>query len=98
MAVISSASVASADRRLHQLLLADRDYERGSPAVAAAVSIQSWAERGYSVVSVQCRERPKLLFDVLCALTDMEYVVFHGAVDTAGDLAHQVRSFHSLNP
>ncbi|XP_042400191.1 ACT domain-containing protein ACR8-like [Zingiber officinale] len=88
-AVISPAAVASADRRLHQMLLADRDYERGSPAAPAAVSIQSWAERGYSVLSVQCRERPKLLFDVLCALTDMEYVVFHGAVDTAGDSARQ---------
>ncbi|XP_074585721.1 ACT domain-containing protein ACR8-like [Curcuma longa] len=90
-AVISPAAIASADRRLHQLLLADRDYERGSPAAASAISIsiQSWAERGYSVVSVQCLERPKLLFDVLCALTDMEYVVFHGAVDTAGYSAHQ---------
>jgi UTP:GlnB (protein PII) uridylyltransferase len=60
------------------------------PAAAAAVSVQSWAERGYSVVTVQCRDRPKLLFDVVCALHCLDYVVFHGTVDTAaGDRARQ---------
>ncbi|PWA34207.1 ACT domain-containing protein ACR6 [Artemisia annua] len=31
---------------------------------------------------VSSRDRPKLLFDIICTLTDMEYVVFHGAVHT----------------
>ncbi|KAF8748346.1 hypothetical protein HU200_012932 [Digitaria exilis] len=35
-------------------------------------------------------DRPKLLFDVVCTLHDMDYVVFHGTVDTTGDqLARQ---------
>jgi UTP:GlnB (protein PII) uridylyltransferase len=73
---------------------ADRDQEERAAAAAAAsptpaVSVQSWAERGYSVVTVQCRDRPKLLFDVVCTLTDMDYVVFHGTIDTTGDQAHQ---------
>ncbi|KAJ4780298.1 ACT domain-containing family protein [Rhynchospora pubera] len=87
-----------ADRRMHQIMFADRDYEgmddrwRKEEASTSSplVSVQNWGERrGYSVVTVQCRDRPKLLFDVVCTLTDMEYVVFHGTVDTTGDLAHQ---------
>jgi hypothetical protein len=40
-------------------------------------------ERGYSVVTVRCRDRPKLLFDVTCTLHNMDYVVFHNTVGTA---------------
>ncbi|RZR74728.1 hypothetical protein BHM03_00041964 [Ensete ventricosum] len=91
---VSSIPVAHTDRRLHQMMFSDRDYERNSPSAAPstspAVSVQNWVEKGYSVVAVQCRDRPKLLFDVMCTLTDMEYVVFHGTIDTDGDLAHQL--------
>ncbi|KAL6659534.1 hypothetical protein ACP70R_003574 [Stipagrostis hirtigluma subsp. patula] len=87
VAAVPAAAVAHADRRLHQLMAADRDQERAFPT--PAVSVQSWAERGYSVVTVQCRDRPKLLFDVVCTLHDMDYVVFHGTVDTTGDQARQ---------
>ncbi|KAJ6804495.1 ACT domain-containing protein ACR8-like [Iris pallida] len=91
---VSTAAVGHADRRLHQLMLADRDYESAAVASASAsssrpsVTVQNWTERGYSVVGVQCRDRPKLLFDVVCTLTDMEYVIFHGTVDTGSDRAH----------
>lgn len=88
-----AARATASDRRLHQLMFADRDYERrGGPGAGARVrvGVESWGERGYSVVTVECRDRPKLLFDVVCTLTDMEYVVFHGTVDTDADRAHQV--------
>lgn len=89
-ATTTSAGGTHADRRLHQMMFADRDYERGnSGASATSVSVQNWTERGYSIVNVQCRDRPKLLFDVICTLTDMEYVVFHGTIDTTGDRAYQ---------
>ncbi|RLN03375.1 ACT domain-containing protein ACR8-like [Panicum miliaceum] len=87
VAAVPAAGVAHADRRLHQLMAADRDPDRAFPT--PAVSVDSWAERGYSVVTVQCRDRPKLLFDVVCTLHDMDYVVFHGTVDTTGDQARQ---------
>ncbi|KAJ0968730.1 hypothetical protein J5N97_021607 [Dioscorea zingiberensis] len=81
------------DRRLHQLMFEDRDYERvssgGESCSPPSVSVQIWVEKGYSVVNVQCRDRPKLLYDTVCTLTDMEYVVFHGRIDTDGDRAHQ---------
>ncbi|URD96277.1 ACT domain [Musa troglodytarum] len=92
---VASPTMTHSDRRLHQLMFADRDYERVSSNEASSssskllVTVQNWTERGYSAVSVQCRDRPKLLFDVVCTLTDMEYVVFHGTFGTDADRAYQ---------
>ncbi|RLN40910.1 ACT domain-containing protein ACR8 [Panicum miliaceum] len=91
--VLADAAVVNLDRRLHQLL--NEDGEAGSRADQAeqptttAVAVQDWGERGYSVVTVSCRDRPKLLFDVVCTLTDLDYVVYHGTFDTDGDHAQQ---------
>ncbi|KAK2417145.1 ACT domain-containing protein ACR8 [Trifolium repens] len=35
-----------------------------------------------------CKDRAKLLFDVVCNLTDMEYVVFHATINTRIDQAY----------
>lgn len=73
------------------MMFADRDYERKPTSAGdGSVTVQDWSERGYSVVNVRCRDRPKLLFDVVCTLTDMEYVIFHATVDTEGEQAYQV--------
>ncbi|RAL37590.1 hypothetical protein DM860_000284 [Cuscuta australis] len=86
--------VTHADRRLHQLMFADRDYERSSDDLGNGqdrpnVSVVNWQDKDYSVVTVHCKDRPKLLFDIICTLTDMQYVVFHGSVDTIGAEARQ---------
>ncbi|KAG0460501.1 hypothetical protein HPP92_020798 [Vanilla planifolia] len=96
---VVSVSLSSADpgrteidRRLHQMLLSDQELDHSatvSHGGDSSVSIQNWTERGYSIVSVQCRDRPKLLFDTVCALTDLNYVIFHGKIDTNDDLACQ---------
>ncbi|XP_021901909.1 ACT domain-containing protein ACR8-like [Carica papaya] len=89
-----SMAVTHMDRRLHQIMFADRDYERKSVLQLKAaetpvvVTVQNWVERGYSVVNVQCKDRPNLLFDVVCTLTDMQYVVFHATVNTASNRAY----------
>ncbi|KAH1080368.1 hypothetical protein J1N35_020129 [Gossypium stocksii] len=87
-----SMAVKHTERRLHQMMSADRDYERKSDLQcwtdSPVVNVQNWTERGYSVVNVQCEDRPKLLFDVVCTLTDMEYVVFHASINTTGDKAY----------
>ncbi|KAI3410233.1 AT-hook motif nuclear-localized protein [Psidium guajava] len=74
------------------MMFADRDYERKPilqlSADSPIVTVQNWTERGYSVVNVQCKDRTKLLFDVVCTLTDMEYIVFHATVNTTGDEAY----------
>ncbi|GJP31798.1 hypothetical protein CLOM_g15048 [Closterium sp. NIES-68] len=46
------------------------------------VSVRNSVERQYSVVRVRCHDRPKLLFDTVCTLTDMGYMVHHGAISS----------------
>ncbi|XP_057442751.1 ACT domain-containing protein ACR3-like isoform X2 [Lotus japonicus] len=88
------------DRRLHQMLFADRDYERASvttttPDVDCPLSfrpkieIERCGEKGYSAVSVKCKDRAKLMFDIVCTLTDMQYVVFHATISSEGPYASQ---------
>lgn len=84
------------DRRLHQLMHADMEFDEGGPTQAggdgtAAVTVEHCEEKAYSVVNVRCRDRPKLLFDIVCTLTDMQYVVFHAAVTSDGIYGIQVR-------
>ncbi|XP_023005406.1 ACT domain-containing protein ACR8-like [Cucurbita maxima] len=88
-----SMAVTHPERRLHQMMFADRDYERkpifkSNANNSPAVTVQNCTERGYSVVYVQCKDRTKLLFDVIFTLTDMEYVVFHATINTAEERAY----------
>lgn len=94
------------ERRLHQLMAADRDYEEcccsscvcGDREVygngrwhdGTKVTIETCKEKGYSIVTVRSKDRPKLLFDTVCTLTDMQYVVFHAAISSKGSIAFQV--------
>ncbi|KAL2516817.1 ACT domain-containing protein ACR8 [Abeliophyllum distichum] len=82
-----SMAVTHTERRLHQMMFADLDYER-KPIIETSddrpvVGVHDSLEKGYSAVHVQCKDRTKLLFDVVCALTDMQYVVFHATVNTS---------------
>lgn len=85
------------DRRLHQMFFADRDYEGGClemeieypPNSKPEVRIESCVEKGYSVVSVSCKDRAKLMFDIVCTLTDMQYAVFHATISSDGPSASQ---------
>ncbi|GAB2235339.1 hypothetical protein Droror1_Dr00025762 [Drosera rotundifolia] len=38
---------------------------------------------------MRTKDRPKLLFDIVCTLADMQYVVFHGMVTTGSTEAYQ---------
>lgn len=83
------------ERRLHQMMFEDRDYERlgdredEDERQRPNVSVVNWYDKDYSVVTIRCKDRLKLLFDTVCTLTDMQYVVFHGSVDTEGPEAYQ---------
>lgn len=82
------------ERRLHKMMFDDRDYEGMEDdsldeKERPKVSVVDWTEKDYSVVTVRCKDRPKLLFDIICTLTDMEYVVFHGNIDSEGSKAFQ---------
>ncbi|CAK9186229.1 unnamed protein product [Ilex paraguariensis] len=91
---VVSHGVTHTERRLHQMMFADRDYERGSDEglderERPDVNVVNWHDKDYSVITIRCKDRPKLLFDIICTLTDMQYVVFHGSVDAEGPEAHQ---------
>lgn len=85
------------DRRLHQMFFADRDYEGGGvttevdypPSFKPKITVERCEEKGYSVISVQCKDRAKLMFDIVCTLTDMQYVVFHATISSDGPYASQ---------
>ncbi|KAF9674218.1 hypothetical protein SADUNF_Sadunf10G0104700 [Salix dunnii] len=89
-----SHGVTHTERRLHQMMFADRDYERANneefnEKQRPNVSVVNWHEKDYSIVTITSKDRPKLLFDTVCTLTDMEYVVFHANIDAEGPEAHQ---------
>ncbi|XP_075097011.1 ACT domain-containing protein ACR2-like [Nicotiana tabacum] len=54
-----------------------------------SVCIENCDEKGYSIVSIQCKDRRRLMFDTVCTLTDMQYVIFHASVDSRGGCAFQ---------
>ncbi|XAR58299.1 [Protein-PII] uridylyltransferase [Bertholletia excelsa] len=89
--MLSPPGATHRERRLHQIMFADRDYERnergeqgriGDKSLRPNVTVVDCIERDYTVITMMSKDRPKLLFDTICTLTDMQYVVFHGVVHT----------------
>ncbi|KAK8368188.1 hypothetical protein V6Z12_A01G024100 [Gossypium hirsutum] len=85
------------ERRLHQMMYADRDYDMSdansgstSDRSKPQVTVENCEHKGYTVVNLRCPDRPKLLFDTVCTLTDMQYVVYHATVIAEGPEAYQV--------
>lgn len=85
------------ERRLHQMMYADRDYDRDdlnygstSDRRRPLVTVENCTDKGYTVVNLRSPDRPKLLFDTVCTLTDMQYVVYHATVIAEGPEASQV--------
>lgn len=95
---VVSNGVTHTDRRLHQMMFDDRDYEHGDDDTLddrqkPDVNVVNWYDKDYSVVTIKNKDRPKLLFDTVCTLTDMQYVIFHANIDTEGPEAYQVLYF-----
>lgn len=95
------------DRRLHQMFTADtadRDTE-GSvmgreadfPHFRPKITVERCEEKGYLVVTVKCRDRAKLMFDIVCTLTDMQFVVFHATISSEGPHATQEYYIRHMN-
>ncbi|GLT25327.1 hypothetical protein SLA2020_232880 [Shorea laevis] len=53
------------------------------------VVIENCEEKGYSIVSIECKDRPRLMFDTVCTLTDMQYVIFHASISSRDGYAFQ---------
>ncbi|XP_072956022.1 ACT domain-containing protein ACR4-like isoform X1 [Typha angustifolia] len=89
-----SLGVTHTERRLHQMMHDDLNYEEsdqgsGDKRAMPHVTVRNWSDKDYSVVTIRCKDRPKLLFDTVCTLTDMQYVVFHANVEAEGTEAYQ---------
>jgi UTP:GlnB (protein PII) uridylyltransferase len=100
MTVVSHEATHT-ERRLHQMMFAARDYDRADDDALDEkqrpnVNVLNWSDRDYSVVTIRSKDRPKLLFDTVCTLTDMQYVVFHANIDAEGPEAYQVCHFPLL--
>lgn len=100
---ISATITTNVERRLHQLLVSVKDYDWTSESISrrpkrkeewrkTTVSIESCDQKGYSIVSIECKDRPRLMFDTVCTLTDMQYVIFHASISSKKDNAFQVSS------
>ncbi|KAH7660620.1 [Protein-PII] uridylyltransferase protein [Dioscorea alata] len=92
--VAVSGEITHIKRRLHQMMSADQAYERSDKDlsdvnVRPSVTVINCYDKDYSVVTVRCKDRPKLLFDIVCTLTDMKYIVFHGNVDAESPEVYQ---------
>ncbi|XP_054798858.1 ACT domain-containing protein ACR2 isoform X2 [Prosopis cineraria] len=95
-------TMTTVERRLHQLMLSVRDFEAPSGPTTAEmpsggeemrrkrmVRIESCKQKGYSIVSIECKDRPRLMFDAVCTLTDMQYVIFHASISAHRGYAFQ---------
>nr|XP_023923274.1 ACT domain-containing protein ACR6 [Quercus suber]POE97090.1 act domain-containing protein acr6 [Quercus suber] len=95
---LSPPGVTNRERRLHQIMFADRDYERvevdrlggiENKKSRPHVTVLDCSQKDYTVITMRSKDRPKLLFDIICTLTDMQYLVFHGMVNTGRMEAYQ---------
>ncbi|KAK9117610.1 hypothetical protein Sjap_016557 [Stephania japonica] len=88
-----SLGLTHTERRLHQMMYAVRDFDsdelHSNDQSKPLITAENCSDKGYTVVNLRCLDRPKLLFDTVCTLTDMQYVVFHATVSTEGLEAHQ---------
>lgn len=103
MAEASGTSATHTERRLHQMMLSDGDCEEFHQHVPAQpqrpnVTVRNWNDKGYSVVTIRCKDRPKLLFDTVCTLTDLRYVVYHANIDASNNQAYQVNTHNPTYP
>lgn len=90
--------VTDSERRLHRLMISAGDFD-GSYSLTSSkpipttehVSVEDCKEKGYLIISIKCRDRPKLMFDCVCTLTDMQYLIFHASGSLCDGCAFQVR-------
>lgn len=91
--ITSSYGCTWFDRRLHQIMFADRYYENKltlNDKKRRKVDVVTWNDKDYSAISIRCKDTPKVLFDTICTLTDLKYFVFHGNFYVDGPEAYMV--------
>ncbi|KAK9098671.1 hypothetical protein Syun_025716 [Stephania yunnanensis] len=98
-------NITNIERRLHQLMVEVQDFKEPTRSMSSSafhtsgdtkeegrksiVSIENCSAKGYSMVSIECKDRQRLMFDTVCTLTDMQYTIFHASISCHGDNACQ---------
>ncbi|XP_048135348.1 ACT domain-containing protein ACR4-like isoform X2 [Rhodamnia argentea] len=84
------------ERRLHQLMYADRDYDvdgvdggSAGERTKISVTVDNCTDKGYTVVTLRCQDRPKLIFDT-------EYYIRHVDGSPISSEAERQRVIHCL--
>ncbi|KAJ3669788.1 hypothetical protein LUZ60_010112 [Juncus effusus] len=86
------------ERTLHKLMCDDdngdfesdeMDGQDDQMMMRPVVTVNNWNDSTYSVVTIRCKDRSKLLFDTVCTLTHMKYVIFHANIEAQGTQAYQ---------
>jgi len=63
-------------------MISVRDFEESSNSSSkemgrekrmVTITIGSCDQRGYTIVNVECKDHSRLMFDIVCTLTDMEF-------------------------
>ncbi|CAM8910052.1 unnamed protein product [Rhodiola kirilowii] len=65
------------------------DGPYGGKRRSRIVTIERCDEKGYSIVTIRCRDRSRLMFDTVCTLTDLQYMIFHASIASHGEYAFQ---------
>ncbi|XP_020589395.1 ACT domain-containing protein ACR4-like [Phalaenopsis equestris] len=86
---------------LSKLMDADRGFENvkksSEQLCRPHLSIENWNDRDYLVINIKTHDRLKLMFDTICALTDMGYDVLHGFVSCHESVAFQEYFVRGMN-
>lgn len=86
-------------RRLHQMMFADQQYHEGDTDQGKEgagdenrplVTVENWEQKEYTVINIRSKNHPNLVFDTVCTITDMQYVIFHATINAEGPQAYQV--------
>jgi predicted amino acid-binding ACT domain protein len=88
------------ERRLHQLMMLsiddfDEDFNCSyKEKEKIMVTVESCKQRGYTIVNIECKDHSRLMFDIVCTLTDMDYDIFHAYTRSQEGYAFQVYTLH----
>lgn len=84
---VPSAPATSLQPTMTQTTESEESDDEGRKTV---VKIERCDQKRYSIVNIECKDRPRLMFDTVCTLTDMQYVIFHASISSDRGYAFQV--------
>lgn len=81
------------------MMFADQQYHEGDTDQGKEgagdenrplVTVENWEQKEYTVINIRSKNHPNLVFDTVCTITDMQYVIFHATINAEGPQAYQV--------